>query len=44
MIKIKVNSNKKRIRFGSFLQKPNFIIDYIKSLKIRVILKYFKSR
>ena len=43
-MKIKVYSNKGRVRLESFLQKLNFIIDHIGSQRIEVFLKYFNNK
>ena len=33
-----------RFKLRSFLYKPDFVIDYIKSLGIKVVFKYCKKR
>ena len=43
-MKIKVNKNKNKAKLKKLFKKSNSIINYNKSLKIKVFLKYYKSR
>lgn len=38
-MKIKVDSNKSKAKIQNLLLKLNFIIDYLKSLKVKIVLK-----
>lgn len=42
--RLKLTVVKKRAKRKSFFQKLNFIIDYLRSLRVEIILEYFKNR